>query len=230
MTLMRVLVAGQVGREAALVAHGGRQTAALQHLLEGVEHLHAHAQAVGVAGRSDRHDHELLQVHVVVGVLAAVQDVHHGDGQHVGVEAAQVAVERQAQGLGRRLGHRQRGAQDGVGAQPALVRGAVGLDEQPVDLALVEGVHAHQRVGDLIVDVLHRLQDAFAAEGLATVAQFDGLEAPRRRSRRYCRPAHGSTRELHLDLDSRVAAGIQDLPPEHTQDDRHRFCSFFARW
>ena len=225
-----VFVAGQVRREAALVAHGGGQTPAGQDLLERVEHLHAHAQTVAVAAGAHRHDHELLQVHVVVGVLAAVEDVHHRHRKHVRVGSAQVAVQGKAEGLRRRLGHRQGGSQDGVGAQPPLVRGPVGLDEQQVDLALVDGVHAHQRVGDLAVDVLHRLEDALAAPGLAPVAQFDRFEAARRGARRHRGPAHRPARELHLDLDRRVAARIQDLPSEHAEDNGHRFCSFFACW
>ena len=54
-----------------------------------------------------RHHHELLEVDAVVGVRAAVQDVHHRHGQHARRLAAEVAVERQAR-LGRgRLGDRE---------------------------------------------------------------------------------------------------------------------------
>ena len=53
----------------------------------------AHPRSCSAA---DRHDHELLEVDAVVGVRAAVQDVHHRHGQHVRAVAAEVAVERQA--------------------------------------------------------------------------------------------------------------------------------------
>ena len=56
--------------------------------------------------RADGHDHELLEVDVVVGVLAAVEDVHHRHGQDLGVGAAEVAVERQADRRRRRRGRR----------------------------------------------------------------------------------------------------------------------------
>ena len=57
--------------------------------------------------RAHRHDHELLEVDLVVGVRAAVQHVHHRHRQHVRRLAAEVAPQRQA-GLGRgRLGRRR---------------------------------------------------------------------------------------------------------------------------
>ena len=99
-----------------------------------------------------------------------------GTGQHVGLGTAQVAPQRLA-GVGRSgLGHRQRDAQQGVGAQAALVVGAVEVDHRPVQAGLVGGLAAGHLRRDLAVDVLHRLGDALAAPGLAAVAQLDGLE------------------------------------------------------
>ena len=77
MTLQRLFVAPRFGSEAAFVADAGSQAAILQDLLERVVDLGAHAQTLGERGRAYRHDHELLQVDVVVRVHAAVEDVHH---------------------------------------------------------------------------------------------------------------------------------------------------------
>ncbi len=90
-----LFVGVQVRGEPALVADRGRQAAALEHLGEAVEDLGAHAQRLFEALGAGRHRHELLQVDVVVGVLAAVHDVHHRHRQQVGVAAADVLVERQ---------------------------------------------------------------------------------------------------------------------------------------
>ena len=98
---------------------------------------------------AQRHDHELLHVDGVVGVRAAVDDVHHRGRQQPGADAAQVAKQRQAAVIGRGMGHGQRHAQDGVGAQVLLVLGAVQLDHPLVERDLVEGVHAAQLVGEL---------------------------------------------------------------------------------
>ena len=71
----------------------------------------------------------------VVGVHAAVEDVHHRHGQHVGVRAADVAVQRQLELVGRGLGDGEADAEDRVGAEPGLVVGAVEVDELGVDRA-----------------------------------------------------------------------------------------------
>ena len=49
-----------------------------------------------IDGRGDRHDHEFLDVDRVVGMLAAVDDVHHRNRQDAGRGAADVAEERLA--------------------------------------------------------------------------------------------------------------------------------------
>ena len=109
------------------------------------------------ARRADRHQHELLQVDVVVGVGAAVEDVHHRHRQHVGVGAADVPVQRQLGLAGRCLGHGEAGTEDRVGTEPGLVVGAVELDQLLIDEPLIERVDAVQRLGDLVVDDVHRL-------------------------------------------------------------------------
>ncbi len=96
-----------------------------EHGLEVVEDLGAAAEGLGEALGPEGDDHELLDVDVVVGVRAAVEDVHQGDGQDPGVDAAEVAVERQARGDGGGLGGGEADAEDRVGAELPLVLGAV---------------------------------------------------------------------------------------------------------
>ena len=71
----------------------------------------------------------------------------------MGVGAADVAVERQLDLVGGGRGDGQRHAEDGVGAEAALVVGAVEVEQDAVDLALVEGVEPDDVLGDLVVDV-----------------------------------------------------------------------------
>ena len=71
-----------------------------------------------------------------------------GTGQHVGVGAADVALQRQPDLLGGGLGDGQADAEHGVGAEVGLVRRAVEVDEEQVDAALVEGLEALEGVGD----------------------------------------------------------------------------------
>ena len=153
----RRLVGLEVGREAALVADAAAEAAVVQVLLEVVERLRAHAQALAERGGADRHDHELLEVDRVVGVGAAVDDVHHRHGQHARRLPAEVAPQRQALLGGGRARGGERHAEDRVGAQARLVRRAVELDQRPVEPRLVERVVARDGLRDLPVDVLDRL-------------------------------------------------------------------------
>ncbi|MCY1240282.1 hypothetical protein D9M72_531210 [compost metagenome] len=53
-----------------------------------MEHLGAHAQGFPESGRADRLDHELLDIDIVIGMLAAMEDVHHGHRHAVGAQRA----------------------------------------------------------------------------------------------------------------------------------------------
>ena len=208
----------QVGGKAAFVAHAGHVAVLFQQLLQHMEDLGPHAQGITEALGAQGHDHEFLDVQVVGGVGAAVDDVHHGRGQHLGVDAAQVFVQGQAQvfagGTGAGHGH----AQHGVGAQTALVVGAVQVDEGIVQLYLLQGVQAQQGVGDLAVDVLHGLGHALAAVTLAAVTQFQGLTAAGGGAGRHGRAAAVAGLQRNFHFHGRIAARIQDLAGIHRRN------------
>ena len=54
----------------------------------------APAQRVREGFRANGHGHKLLEVDVVVGVGASVDDVHHWNRQDVGIYSTKIAVER----------------------------------------------------------------------------------------------------------------------------------------
>src|SRR2546429_6608673 len=71
--LERRLVARQVRREPALVAHRGREVSLGEHLLQGVEHLDPDAQA-----RSEEHTSELQsRLHLVCRLLLEKKKIHN---------------------------------------------------------------------------------------------------------------------------------------------------------
>ncbi len=207
--LERVLVAVEVRRIAALVAHAGSRDDLLKH----VEHFRAHAQRLGEALGADGHDHELLNIDVAAGgVCATVEHVHHRHREGLGIAAADVVIQalagRQRAGLRAREGH----AENGVGAEAGLVRRAVELDEELVDRGLVEHVHALQRLGDLDVHVLHGLEHALAEiTALVAVAQLAGLVDAGGSAGRNGRAADGAVVERDLHFHGRVAAGVENL-------------------
>ena len=190
-----------------------------------MEDLGPDPQALREAGGAGRDDHELLEVDRVVGVGAAVEHVHHRHRQQrrlaAAVELGEVAVERLAGVHRRRLGRRQGDAQQRVGAEAALVRGAVELDHRLVEGALLGGAGADQRRGDLAVDVGDRPGDALAGPGVAAVAQLDRLELAGRGAGGHRGEAAGAGLERDFDLDGRVAARVEDLPRVDGGDGAH---------
>ena len=154
---------------------------------------------------------------------AAVEDVHHGDRQDVGVRAAEVLVKRQAGGLGGGLGHGDGHAEDGVGAELGLVGRAVEGDEEAVDSALVLGVEGFGDLGaNVFVDGRYRALNSLAqvACGVA-VAPLDGLECAGGRAGGHAGPSAGAVLELNLDLDGGISAGVKDLAGVKINNDGH---------
>ena len=159
------------------------------------------------------HDHELLHVDVVVGVGAAVEDVHHRRRHDAGADPAQVAVQRQPAVIGRRMGGGQRDAQDGVGAQLLLVFAAVQGDHAGVHGGLIEGVHAAQLVGQLAVDVVDGLDDPRPryldlSPSRSSRASWMPVLAPLGTAAR----PNGAVGQFDVDFDGGVAAAVEDLP------------------
>ncbi len=218
----RLAVGRQVGREAALVAEAGAETALLEHLLEGVVGLGAPADGLGERLGADRRDHELLDVDVGVRVGPAVQNVHHRHGQQVRVGAAEVAEQRQVAGLGGGVRHGEGDAEDRVGAQRGLVGGGVQVEHGLVDQALLGGVVADQLGADLLDDREHGLLHALAeVTALVPVAQLQGLEGAGGGPGGDRGAAGAAVVEADLDLDRGIASRVEDLAGYDDVDGRH---------
>ena len=210
--LQCVLVVLEVWCEAALVADGGAHVSILEHTLECVVDLNASAKGLAEVVEPPGLDHELLEVHGVVGVLAAVEDVQHRHRERLGTRAAQVAIEREARGIGGGLGGGHRDTKDRVCAELCLVRRAIELDQGLVDRLLLAGVHPLDRRGDAVVDICDRLKDALAQiDGPVAIAEFDSLVLAGARAAGHGGSSEYSALEADLDLEGGVAPGIEDL-------------------
>ena len=222
----------EVGGEAALVADARAQAVLLEHGLQRMVGLRPPAQRLGERGRADREDHELLDVHAVIGVRAAVEDVHHRHREQVRVRPAQVAEQRQARRLGRGPRHGHAHADDGVSAQPRLVRRPVQVDHRLVDEPLVIGVVAEQLRLDFVDHALHGPLHALAAVLVAAVPELHRLERAGGRPARHSRASRGAVIERDLDLDGRVTTRIQDLPGMDRFDGSHSgdSCWMWSAW
>ena len=184
----------------------------MQALLQGMKNLRAAAQSLGEARRADRHHHEFLEIDRIVGMGAAVQDVHHRHRQRHRPLPADRAVERHALRRGSGLRRGEADAENRIGAEPGLVLGTVELDHRGIDRRLVLGRHAFDARRDLAVHRGDRLRHAFAEPAaLVAVALLDRLVRPGRGAGGDGGPAIAPVREPDLDLDRRVAAAIENL-------------------
>ena len=172
-----------------------------------MEDLGAHADAFVERGGADGTDHEFLEADGSIGVSAAVDDVHHGDGKGVGVATADVFVEGQVEIVGGSLGHGEGNTEDGVGAEVRLGVGAVEFEHCLVDGYLVERAHALEGLGDGAVDVGHSLENALAhVAGLVAVAELKSLvHAGRRAGGNGSATARAAFKD-YVDFNSGVAA------------------------
>ena len=118
-------VVGHVGGKATFVAHGNAHAFVVNDFFQGVKNFCTVTHRFTEAGRTHGDDHQFLQIEVVVRMGAAVDDVHHGDGQLASVHAAKVTVQGQARLFSSGTGHGHGHGQHGVGAQTAFVVSAV---------------------------------------------------------------------------------------------------------
>ena len=124
--------------------------------------FHPPAQRFGKGFSAHRHNHEFLEIHVVVGVRAAIQNVHHRYRQDIGGSATQVAVQRES--VLRRGGsrHCHRNGKNRISSQAALILRSIKFNHGMVDRTLFRSVHIRERVGYLAGHILDRLENALS--------------------------------------------------------------------
>ncbi len=167
-----LLVRFQVRSKAPFVSHRGVVTLFLKNSLQRMKNLGTDAYRLGAGRSAGGNDHELLDIDIVVRVRAAVQHVHHGNRQFLGIRAAEVMVQRQVCIFRRGLGHGKGNGKHGIRAEFALVFGTVDLDHGPVDHRLLNGIHAHDRGTDHLDHVVHRVLDTLAKVARTAVSEL----------------------------------------------------------
>ena len=208
----RFFIGFQIRSESAFIAHRGGIAALLQHALQRVKYFDAHAQRFGELARAVGDDHELLRIHRIVGVRAAVEDVHQWNRQQIGADATQVSIERRDLRMrgSARGGHGH--GQDRVRAQLGFVRRAVQLDHRAIDGALVFRLHAGNGRRDLLDDIGDGLAGTLAQIALGiVVAQLDGFVLTGGSAGRNGGAADGTIREMYVSFDRGIASRVENL-------------------
>ena len=110
------------------------------------------------------------------------------------------------------MGGSEGDAEDRVGAELRLGGGAVQLEHRVVNADLVASVVANEGGSDLRLHVCDRfLRPLAEVTLLVAVAQLDGLVLAGGSPGRNCGAAEGAADEAHVDLDGRIASGVDDL-------------------
>ena len=113
----------------------------------------------------------------------AVDDVHHGNGEHIAVASADVFIEGKVEIVGSSLSYGKRHAKDGVSAEVAFSFGAVESDHCLINRNLIESAHAYETFGNGAIDIGNCLEHALAhVAGLVAVAKLERFVFACRRS------------------------------------------------
>ncbi len=157
-------------------------------------------------------------------MCAAVHDVHHGDGQHLGVRATEVLVERLAERAGGGVCGGKRNAEDGVGSELRLGLGPVELEHGVVDADLIGRIGADEGGGDDPLHIADCGEDALAEVALlaidalgqrlgrkGAVAELERFVLARGGAGRHGGAAERAVGETDVDLDGRIAARVDDF-------------------
>ncbi len=140
----------------------------------------------------------------------------------MGVRSADVTEQRQTGRLGSGLGHSQRNAQDRVGAELALIVGAVNGQHLVVDQPLLARVVAQQARLEVVHHGLHCLLHPLAqVSALVPVTALDRFEGASRGSGRDGCTTNSAVVQTDFDLDRGVATGVQDFAGNDGVDDGH---------
>ena len=121
------------------------------------------------------------------------------------IRSTDIPEQRQLSRVSSGLGHGERDTQNRVGAQLGLVGRAVEVEHREVNLALVVSLEALEGVTNLVVHAGDGLEDTLAEITLATIAELNRLERPRRSARRHSSATDRAIVEGNLDLHRGVA-------------------------
>ena len=223
--LERFLVAAQVGRETALVADRGAEAAALEHALERVEDFGAGAQRFGERVEADRQHHELLHVDIVVGMRAAVDDVHHRHRQRRPRDHRRDAATAASCGSSPRACAL---AIDTPSNALAPRRPLLSVPSRSISRRSRPAWSAASKPASALAIVVLTFSTALRTPlpqvaGLVAVAQLDRFLAAGRGARRHHRAAEAAIAQRDFGFERGIAAGVEDFAGVDLGDRGHRW-------
>src|SRR5687767_5873081 len=219
-----LLVRLEGGPVAALVGDAVQRAALGEALAGGGVDLRGPFERLGEAAGADADHHVVLHIAAAARVRTAAEDLDLRNRQRHASVFSQVSPKRQFRRCSGCLRASEGHGDHGVGAQPALVRGAVEVDQARIEFLLVGDAQGAQAVADAGLDVVHGLVHLQAH-------RFAGAGRGAGRSDRAPRGEHrGPAADDHFRLDRRAAARIPDLPPLYVEDLCHASRTCIREW
>ena len=200
--------------KAALIPYAAGQARFLQQGAQPVGDPHTALQPIGKGGTAQRDDHKFLDIDIIGGVAAAIQNIHHGAGQSGPPprKAGEVLPQRQAAGSRGGVGHGQADPQNGIGAEVRFISGAIRFAEDAVNGFLLGGIPPDEGPGQFVINGADGGAHPFSAvTGWVAVPFFTGLVPAGGSAAGDGCDAYGTALQGDLHPDGRVAAAIQDF-------------------
>ena len=205
-------IAAQVGSKAALITQSSAKALGFQKCLQVMINLCVHAQAFAKGFCTYGHNHELLDIHVVISVLTTVQNVHHGHGQLLRSYAAKIQVQGQTYGRSSGFSHSHGYTQNSICAQTALVRSAIQTNQQLVDFGLSSCFQANNSFCDDVVNIVNCFGNTLAHVAFSiTITQLHSLVYTGGCTGGNSSATNSAILQANLNLYGRIAARVQNL-------------------
>ena len=204
----------QLGGKAALISHAAGQARFLQQGAQPVGDPHTALQPIGKGGTAQRDDHKFLDIDIIGGVAAAIQNIHHGAGQSGPPprKAGEVLPQRQAAGSRGGVGHGQADPQNGIGAEVRFISGAIRFAEDAVNGFLLGSIPPDEGPGQFVINGMDGGAHPFSAvTGWVAVPFFAGFVPAGGSAAGDGCDAYGTALQGDLHPDGRVAAAIQNF-------------------
>ena len=219
-----------VRSETALVAYSGNVAHLLDESLKIVENFRTPAETFLERRSADRHDHEFLSINSAVCVSAAVENVHHRNGELGALNAAEESVKRDIESGSRSSCTSDRNCKYSVCAELGLVLGAVELDHLLIYCVCVACVHTDKSVCDNVIDVVNCLLYALAeVSALIAVTQLKSLKFTGGSAAGSGSSCNSTVCKLYLSFNGRISSGVEYFSSLYVYDfqinhDKNSFC------
>ena len=180
--------------------------------LKGVKDLGPHPQSLRKIRGTYRHNHKFLYINLIISMLSAIQDIHHGYGQGICIDTTDVTEQWLPGILCTGFGTCQRHTEDGIGTKVPLVLRTIQLNHFGINLVLVSDKHAADFLVDYLIYILNRFQYTLSqVAAFVPVTKFYSLMNTRGCSGRNNCPANNSTFGINFYFNGWIASGIKDF-------------------